>query len=408
MNFYLLNMKLMQRAETILKRSLIAVFLLLASCISFSQTYVPGNSYFGRANYIEYIAGNLPLIISVPHGGNLTPSEIPDRTCGDETVTDSYTRELAESVRQEIQKITGCTPHVIICHLKRTKLDVNRAVEIATCGNEYAAIAWDDYHRFIDSASASVERVSGKGLLIDIHGHGHAIQRLELGYLLSSEQLRYSDALLDETTVIDQSSIRNLAGTNVTGLNHSALIHGPYSLGTMFGARGYPAVPGIDEPFPLVGEPYFSGGYITERHGSVSDGTIDAIQIECNHDVRFEETARDNFAVATATVFLDYLIKHYFPGLPQTYCNQSGIESPGNEGYGLYPVPFNETLTARAISPCQLRIFNMKGELLITENVTGEKTINTEELSDGIYLALFSINGDITFRCKIIKGSTTE
>jgi hypothetical protein len=113
-------MNLIRRAETTLKRSLIGVVLLFVSWNSFSQTYVPGNSYFGRANYIEYIAGNLPVIISVPHGGNLTPSEIPDRTCGDETVTDSYTRELAESVRQEIHNITGCTPHVIICHLKRT------------------------------------------------------------------------------------------------------------------------------------------------------------------------------------------------------------------------------------------------------------------------------------------------
>jgi N-formylglutamate amidohydrolase len=405
-NFNVLNMKLMRRSETTLRRSLFTALLLAASFISFSQAYVPGNSYFGRANYIEYIAGNLPVIISVPHGGNLTPAEIPDRTCGDETVTDSYTRELAESIRQEVHKITGCTPHVIICHLKRTKLDVNREEETATCGNEYAAIAWQDYHRFIDSASASVERISGKGLLIDLHGHGHTIQRLELGYLLSSTQLRYSDAMLDEAAVINQSSIRNLTGTNVTGLNHSALLHGLYSLGTMFEAKGFPAVPGIDEPFPLVGEPYFSGGYITERHGSVIDGTIDAIQIECNHDVRFEETARDNFAAATATVLLDYLIRHYFPGLPQTYCNQTGIESPVNKEFGVYPVPFNEILTVRAAIPCQLSIYNMKGELLMTEPVTGEEIINMEELIDGIYLAVFSINGDAIFRCKIIKGST--
>ena len=37
------------------------------------QTFIPGQSYFGQNNYVEYIAGNLPIIIVVPHGGTLTP-----------------------------------------------------------------------------------------------------------------------------------------------------------------------------------------------------------------------------------------------------------------------------------------------------------------------------------------------
>ena len=44
--------------------------------------YVAGQSYTGRNGYIEYIAGNAPVIYTAPHGGNLTPSEIPDRTAG--------------------------------------------------------------------------------------------------------------------------------------------------------------------------------------------------------------------------------------------------------------------------------------------------------------------------------------
>ncbi|MDF1558759.1 MAG: hypothetical protein P1P83_00995 [Bacteroidales bacterium] len=153
------------------------LLLLFLSGIASSQSFIPGSSYFGRADYIEYVAGNLPLILSVPHGGNLEPAEIPDRTCG-ETVTDSYTKELAASVQEKIMELTGCTPHIIICHLKRTKLDMNREVDIATCGNEFADTAWNEYHTFIDSAKAAVVRSSGKGLLIDLHGHGHAIQRL--------------------------------------------------------------------------------------------------------------------------------------------------------------------------------------------------------------------------------------
>ena len=47
-----------------------------------AQTYVAGQTYFGRNNYIEYRAGNMPLIVSAPHGGTLTPAELPDRTYG--------------------------------------------------------------------------------------------------------------------------------------------------------------------------------------------------------------------------------------------------------------------------------------------------------------------------------------
>ncbi len=389
-----------------MKKNIIIIFLLFVSRFASTQPYIPGTSYFGRANYIEYIAGNLPLIISVPHGGSLTPGEISDRTCGDETVTDLYTIELAESIRKEIKELTGCSPHIIICHLKRTKLDVNRDVDIATCGNEFSEIAWNEYHLFADSAKAAVERTSGKGLLIDLHGHGHAVQRLELGYLLTAGQLANSDAVLDESAIINLSSIRNLAGTNVTNLKHSELLHGLYSLGTMFAVKGYPSVPGIDEPYPFLGEPYFGGGYIVRRHGSVEKGKIDAIQIECNQNVRFEETARDDFAAATASIFLSYLIKHYFPDLPLTYCTPVNIEIPYNSEFVVYPVPFNETLTARVAGSCQLSIYNLSGELLVTKAVVSDEIFNLDGLTGGTYLAIFSINGKVVYRCKIIKGST--
>ncbi len=389
-----------------MKTRIIVLILFLVHCVAFTQPFIPGTSYFGRGDYIEYIAGNLPIIITVPHGGSLTPGEIPDRTCGDESVTDSYTINLARSIQAEITEITGCYPHVIICHLKRTKLDANRELDIAACGNEFAETAWNEFHLFIDSAKVSVVKKSGKGLLIDIHGHGHSIQRLELGYLLTGSQLAYSDALLNTTAYINLSSIRNLIGSNANGLSHADLLHGIYSLGTMFAARGYPAVPGIDEPFPFTGEPYFSGGYNTQRHGSLKEGTIDAIQIECNQEVRFEETARNNFGASTATVFLNYLIKHYFPDLQQTYCKPVDIEWPVTEEFSLYPVPFTETLSIRSIIPSQINIYNYMGELLFKKEIGMEDCLDLRHLKDGIYLITLSYEDKILFRKKIIKIST--
>lgn len=47
------------------------------------------------------IVGNIPLVISVPHGGDIHVEEIPDRDCkGAVKVTDSKTIETARAVQE--------------------------------------------------------------------------------------------------------------------------------------------------------------------------------------------------------------------------------------------------------------------------------------------------------------------
>ncbi|MHA7865310.1 hypothetical protein [Flagellimonas marinaquae] len=46
-----------------------------------SQEKTPGESYFPNGNnYVEYIYGDHPVIISIPHDGDLAPEYIPDRS----------------------------------------------------------------------------------------------------------------------------------------------------------------------------------------------------------------------------------------------------------------------------------------------------------------------------------------
>ena len=58
-------------------------------------------------------------------------------------------------------------PHVVRCHLHRSKVDANRDLGEAAFGNADAGLAWKEYHDFIDKAKRSI---TGRVLYVDIHG----------------------------------------------------------------------------------------------------------------------------------------------------------------------------------------------------------------------------------------------
>ena len=109
---------------------------------------------------------------------------------------------------------------------------------------------------------------------------------------------------------------------NILGIDHSDLLRGPYSLGTLLDEKGLPSVPSFSDPFPLDDEPFFQGGYNTQRHGSRDDaGTIDAIQIEMNQDIRFDTDKRLKLIDSLAYTSLEYYDRHYEDQFLGNYCN---------------------------------------------------------------------------------------
>jgi hypothetical protein len=286
--------------------------------------YIPGQSYFGANGYIEYIAGNAPVIFSAPHGGALLPASIPDRTearCGGSatTTTDLNTIELVRAMQAKYFARFGQYPHVVIAHIARRKLDANRTAPQATCGNADAEAALDDWHSFIDAAKETVLQSFGKGWYMDMHGHGHAVQRLEIGYLVATSDVQLSDAQLNaDRELKNLVSIATIAKTSRLPL--SALIRGPTSLGTLYANNGFRSVPSEQDPRPN-GAPYFSAGDDTRRHtcgseatsyGGTSGGYICGVQIETNYSgVRDNATNRDRFGAVTAEVLEQFLLMHW-------------------------------------------------------------------------------------------------
>jgi hypothetical protein len=385
---------------------LLFVLPVLWSSFGSAQTFSPGNVYFDSTGYVEYRAGNLPVILSAPHGGGLEPADIPDRDCaGCVSIRDAWTQPITEGIYDAFVEKTGCYPHVIINLLHRKKFDANRGLQEAADGNPTVEQAWYGYHAFIDSAKAQVERDYGRGLFLDMHGHGHTIQRIELGYLLSRSELQMPDGLLNTNTYIQESSIRTLAADNHSGLSHAALLRGNSSFGTIMDMKGLPSVPSSTDPYPDNGEDYFSGGYNTARHGSRDNaGQIDAIQIEMNQDIRFTALAREITIDSTTQAIIEFIRHHYFEDFGENYCN---LVSSSKEGFSIvpeiYPNPAMSFFEIRGIpAGFEIELYNQVGQRLLT-TVSAEGKVNIEDLPRGLYLVIVKSSGQILGIQKLTK-----
>jgi N-formylglutamate amidohydrolase len=272
------------------------------------SAYQPGVQYLGRQAYVEYVPGTLPVVISAPHGGALEPDEIPDRSYGT-VVTDAYTAETLLAVREAFVERTGEAPHVVISHLRRTKLDPNREIVEAAQGNPFAENAWEEFQGFIDIASDQVETDFGAGLYLDLHGHGHPVHRVEVGYLLSASNLNMADGSLDSGPYAAASSVASLAARSP--LRFSRILRGETSFGGFLQDAGVRSVPSPGDPSPGQ-ESYFSGGYNTHRHGSREGGRVDGIQLELHRvGLRDSDSNRRTFGRALAATVEDFMLEHY-------------------------------------------------------------------------------------------------
>lgn len=266
----------------------------------------------GGTGYIEYWPGELPIILSAPHGGRLAPKELPDRATG-RLQRDAFTAELAMEMREAMKRRYGAAPHLVICHLARVKLDANRPLNEAAQGSLIAEKAWHEYHGFIREAEQFIMQTHSRGLYLDVHGHSHEKQWVELGYCLGKDEIQWPPQRLNLPEIAERSSIRLLDKSSEE--DFAGLLRGPHSLGAMLGQRGVPSVPapGVElDPADL----YFSGGYDTETHGSMDGVGLDAIQLEVPRKFRDEKTDRESLARAFADALGPYFEKHFKMPLP--------------------------------------------------------------------------------------------
>ena len=253
--------------------------------------------------FTEVQYGNMPLIISVPHGGLENPSTTPDRSCPNiTTVTDSKTIEIALTIDSVCKADYGFQPYLVINHLNRIKLDQNREITEATCGNNNLNTIWNNYHFSIDTCITKITKKYPQALFIDLHGHGHTKQRLELGYLVDANELRNPATILASSTSYYNMLLPSSISTGTQFLTTAN------AFGTLMANKNFPSVPSAQDAAPAIGDLFFNGGFNTQKYTSTLYPKVFGWQIECNFSgVRDNQTNRIKFAKA----FLQSLMEFY-------------------------------------------------------------------------------------------------
>jgi N-formylglutamate amidohydrolase len=236
---------------------------------------------------ITFEQGELPIILSAPHGGR-DPIPGAKQRLGKGvsafvTRPDLSTDRLTESVADAIEKELGKRPFVIIARFQRKYLDANRtpakAYECAAAEQTY-----DAYHRALTEARQQVIERWGYGLLLDLHGQNSHPTSIFRG----TNNGRTTQHL------VSRFGLPSLTGTE--------------SLFGELAQRGFDVIPKVASSDRENAS--YNGGYIVAKYGSREEGTLDAIQLDIGRDLRLRAARQDTankLAAATAAFTLRYL-----------------------------------------------------------------------------------------------------
>ncbi len=259
--------------------------------IALPQTVDGQEAAIVASDYVRVESGQLPIIISAPHGGNMNPPGVPARSgegldkgaSGFFTGRDTGTEELAEAVADAIEARFGKRPYQVVSRVHRKYLDPNRPADIAFDQPAMEPV-YKLYHDALAKACREVTNVFHAGVLIDIHGQGSR-----------------SDTVFRGTK----------QGLTVTRLRETfgpAAHDGPKSLFGQLQTRGWIVYPKLSaDPNQQVDKEQsgFTGGYIVQTYGSHKSQPIDAMQLEFGSQYR-TSTARPQTAAVLADALADY------------------------------------------------------------------------------------------------------
>lgn len=231
--------------------------------------------------FLSVRKGNMPVVISAPHGGTVDLPGVPPRrgvgmpvgSNGFYTGRDPGTEELAGLIAVEVFLKTGKRPYLVAAKYHRKYIDANRPPEIAY-ESQKAKPTYDAYHASLSAFCKEVQKKHGRGLLLDVHN-----------------QASFPDQVLRGTN--DGKSVA-LLRQRFGEKAHT----GPESFFGLLGKAGFKTYPP-----KLDGKEHaeFNGGYIVKTYGS-GDFGMDAMQLEFGWTLTTPATAPDTAAKVAAVI----------------------------------------------------------------------------------------------------------
>ncbi|MCX7048940.1 MAG: hypothetical protein NTX50_26070 [Candidatus Sumerlaeota bacterium] len=270
-----------QKLECLIRALLCLAVLAVPACATAQR--LDGN------DYIAVQKGNLPVILSAPHGGQMAvPGVDPRKGEGLEKgprgfvdSRDTNVDLLAFEVSAALERKLGKKLYYVAAKFHRKYVDANRPVEIAVEDPKAKAV-YEAYHGALANYCAEVAREFGCGLVIDIHGQGTS------------------------ATAVFRGTQGGKTDRNLVKQWGEKAHSGPESFCGLFAAQGVSV-------FPINKDPEksgYGGGYIVRVCGD-REG-IGAVQLEFGMDFRKSANIKAT-AVKLADAIAEF-IKLYPPG----------------------------------------------------------------------------------------------
>ena len=237
-------------------------------------------------------AGQLPVVLSAPHGGTLQIRGVEPRQgagmakgpSGFFTGRDAGTSELAVALADAMEKRIGKRPYLVVSKVHRKYLDPNRPSGIAYEDSD-AEPVYQRYHGMLHRYCKEILEEHHTGLLLDIHGQGSSSKTLYRGTANGKTVARLKERFGESAHAGEKS----LFGT--------------------LDRLGWTVFPPMGDGKEQSG---FTGGYIVQTHGSHQPNGLDAVQLEFGADYR-SKTQREKTAEVLAQAVQEYLEEYVEP-----------------------------------------------------------------------------------------------
>ncbi len=222
-------------------------------------------------DFIEFKEGNIPLIVSVPHGGILKYSSIPERksgVLGIDKGTIEFSKNLIEQISLKFKAKTTLhkAPFYIFSKVRRSKIDLNRDKSEAYNQNSFLAREiYKFYHTKIQEWVFNNLKMYGRSLMIDIHGF---------------EKGRRPPGFRDVDVILGTNNLESFFPEPIPKKDWGKNFRG--KLIQKFLQLGIPVAPG----HPKRREYVLTGGFITRKYGASQVSKSQTIQIEFSDRIR--------------------------------------------------------------------------------------------------------------------------